>query len=96
MQEMMQEQQLDIPFNKLFGFFLKQKGVSPRFRKIDAGYRTYDKSWILSILTMSITHLKPIRVWNGYEFEVKCEETRYVIKRKEKSLHVVFLYTKLI
>lgn len=93
---MIQEQQLDIPFNKLFGFFLKQKGASPRFRKIDTGYRTYDKTWILSIANMSITQLKPVKEWNGYEYEYRCEETRYSIRKKENSLDVVFLYTKLI
>lgn len=82
--------------NKIFGFFLNKKGVVPKFRKTEYGYRTYDNAWKLYKNTLSIIHTKPAKVFNGYDYDKGIEESKYQILKRETSIDVVFLYTKLI
>lgn len=87
---------MDLSFNKIFWFFLNKKGVAPKFKKTENGYQTYDKKWNLSIEQMCITHLKPVKVFNGCDYDKCYEETRFSIVKKEESIDIVFLFTKLI
>jgi len=86
----------EIEFNKLFGFFLNKKGISPQFRKTDYSYRTFDGAWKLFKNSLSIIHVKPAKVYNGYDYDNGIEETKYEIIKKPHSIDVLFLYTKLI
>ena len=92
----MNNQQHDIEFNKLFGFFLNKKGIAPKFKKTEYGYRTYNGAWKLFVNSLSITHIKPAKVYNGYDYDNGIEETKYEIIKKPHSIDVHFLYTKLI
>jgi hypothetical protein len=91
-----QKQHNLIEFNKLFGFFLTKKGISPQFRKTDYGYRTFDGAWKLFKNSLSIIHTKSARVYNGYDYDNGIEETKYEIVKMPHSVDVHFLYTKLI
>lgn len=82
--------------NKIFGFFLNKKGVIPKFRKTEYGYRTYNNAWKLFKNTLSITHIKPTKVYNGCDYDNGIEETKYQILKRETSIDIVFLYTKII
>jgi hypothetical protein len=93
---MTQKQPDSIEFNKLFGFFLNKKGISPQFKKTDYGYRTFDGAWKLFKNSLSIIHTKSARVFNGYDYDNGIEETTYEIVKMPHSVDVHFLYTKLI
>jgi hypothetical protein len=82
--------------NKIFGFFLNKKGVNQKFRKTKYGYRTYDNTWKLFANTLSIIHTKPAKVYNGYDYDNGIEESKYQIIKREASIDIAFLYTKLI
>ena len=86
----------EIPFNKLFGFFLNKKQITTKFRKTEYGFRTFNGAWKLFENSMSITHTKPAKVYNGYDYDNGLEESKYKIVKREKSIDVIFLYTKLI
>ncbi|SMP89597.1 hypothetical protein SAMN06314019_11010 [Epsilonproteobacteria bacterium SCGC AD-311-C15] len=85
-----------IEFNKLFGFFLNKKGLSPHFRKTNYGYRTFDNTWKLFINSLSIVHTIPAKVYNGYNYDNGIEETKYEIVKMPHSVDVHFIYKKLI
>jgi len=88
---------MDIEFNKVFGFFLKHKGVlKSKFKKTDYGYRTYDNKWKLFERTSSISFMKPIRVYNGCDYDDEIEETRFQIIKSLEKISIEFLYTKII
>ncbi|MBW6487509.1 hypothetical protein [Sulfurimonas sp.] len=82
--------------NKIFGFFLNKKGVVPKFRKTKYGYRTYNSAWKLFKNTLSIVYTKPTKIYNGCDYDNGTEETRYQIIKREASIDIVFLYTKII
>lgn len=85
-----------IPFNKLFAFFLSKRGVPTKFKKTEYGYKTYDNKWQLFTEKMSIVHLKPVKVFNGYDYDSGLEETKYAIIEKQSSIDVILLYVKTI
>lgn len=85
----------NIEFNRLFAFFLDKKGVVPKFRKTKYGYRTFDNTWKLFEDTLSITHIKPAKVYNGYDYDDGLEETKYEIKKHLEKISIEFVYTKL-
>ena len=85
-------------YNRLFGFFLKEKGVeNPKFKKTKFGYQTYGSKdiWRLFKKTNSITLCKPCRTYNGYDYDNSLEESKFIIKLEE-TIKIAFLYTKII
>ncbi len=87
---------MDLEFNKIFGFFLKQKGIIAKFKKTDYGYRTYDNKWKLFKASASIMNIKPAKVYNGYDYDNGIEETKFQILQKVDKISIAFVYTKLI
>ncbi|WP_294963349.1 hypothetical protein [Sulfurimonas sp.] len=85
----------DIEFNKLFRFFLDKKGIKKEFRKTNYGYRTYDNTWKLFTNSLSITFTKPVKVYNGYDYDNSYEETKYIIEQVPQSVNVHFVYKKI-
>ena len=86
----------EINFNKLFGFFLNKKGITPKFKKTRYGYRTYDSRWKLFSKSLSITCMKSVKVYNGYDYDRSFEETKYKIEQVTNAINVYFVYRKII
>lgn len=84
-----------IEFNRLFGFFLNKKGITPKFRKTKYGYRTYDGVWRLFKNSLTITKTLNTKSYNGYDYDDAYEETKYRIEKTiDQVTHVHFMYRK--
>jgi len=86
----------EIPFNRLFAYFLEKTGINKKFRSATYGYRTYDSSWKLFKEKMQIAHHRTVKCFENGEYVEKLEESVYSIVQKSESISVVFLYKKLI
>jgi len=83
--------------NQVFAFFLSHKGITPKFRKTDYGYRTFNSMWKAFKESMTITKIETVKVYNGYDYDTSLEETKYRIEQcSDGQTHIHFLYRKVI
>lgn len=83
--------------NQVFAFFLKHKGVTPKFRKTAFGYRTFNSMWKAFEDSMTITKLEPVKVYNGYDYDDSLEETKYrIVQDSMGHTDIHFIYKKII
>lgn len=88
------ELQRDI--NQIFAWWLKFKGVLPKFKKTSYGYRTYDNRWKIFEKTNRIIHTTSTSHYNGYDYDKAVEEAVYEFKQKQKEIEFNFLFTQVI
>jgi hypothetical protein len=86
----------DDEYNKVFGFFLNQNGITPQFRKTKYGYRTYDSVWKLLKNKDQIVRHKTVSILCGREYEEKLEERIYKIVKLPKRINISFFLERLI
>jgi len=86
----------DNEYNKIFAFFLSKKGIVPKFRKTDFGYRTYNSVWKLFKNKDQIVSHKAIPIYNNGEYESRLEERIYKIVRLPNSIDINFVAERLI
>jgi len=65
--------------NKVFGYFLSQKGVNPKFTKTKYGYRTYDSVWKFYLNSFTITKTEYEKEYNGFEHISVCYTSKYML-----------------
>lgn len=86
-----------IESRKLFGSFLSQINnlVQPKFRKMDAGYRTYDNTWKIFPKLHQITKTVKENIYNGYDYDSVTREHIYqIVKNEDGRVQVRFSHTK--
>ncbi len=87
---------LKAELNKVFAFFLEKQGIKPSFKKTNYGYRTYDNKWKLFEGSLSIIRSVPAKIYNGYDYDIGTEETKYQIVQKPDMISMMLVYKKLI
>ena len=83
-----------VQVNKVFGYFLKKVGVFSKFRKTKYGYSTFDGVWRLFLDTLTITQTKSIKQFNGYDYDTRSEESKYMIVNDDGVIKVKFILRK--
>ena len=80
--------------NKLFGYFLNKMGEIPKLRKTNYGYITFNGAWRFFLDTLTITQTKPIKLFNGYDYDSRIEESKYIVVQDEGNIKVQFVLRK--
>ncbi len=82
--------------NKVFIYFLKAMGITePKFKKINNGYRTYKGEWLFDTTKKVITRTNKFKDFNGYDYDVKTEESVYQIVKENGKILIKFLTKKI-
>ena len=83
-----------VQVHKVFGYFLKKVGVFSKFRKTKYGYSTFDRVWRLFLDTLTITQTKSIKLFNGYDYDTRSEESKYMIVNDDGVIKIKFVLRK--
>ena len=77
--------------NQLFAMFLKACGVEPKFKKQGNVYKTYSKTqkFIFDPVKQIVTYLKPITVFNGYEYSKDFVSEMFQVQENNGQLNIV-------
>ncbi len=77
--------------NQLFAMFLKACGVEPKFRKQGDVYKTYSSTqkFIFDPVKQIVTYLKPITVFNGYEYGKDFVSEMFQVQENNGQLDIV-------
>ena len=77
--------------NQLFAMFLKACGVEPKFRKQGDVHKTYSSTqkFIFDPVKQIVTYLKPITVFNGYEYGKDFVSEMFQVQENNGQLNIV-------
>ncbi|HJE03611.1 MAG TPA: hypothetical protein K8U92_07000 [Aliarcobacter thereius] len=80
--------------NKVFAYFLNKIGETTKFRKTKYGYMTFDGVWRYFVDNSTITRTKSIKEFNGYDYDSKIEESKYMVINNEGAIKIQFALSK--